>query len=99
MKAFKVISETAAVAKGQRWNNRGYKLVADVWSQDEFYDLVQSLEDKDFFPENDGFVFDGNQNEVYDPNYPESGFDFGDYQYVCIEEKDLSDYMIAALED
>ena len=65
-------------------STHGLEIIDVVKSHEEFYQKVQSLEDSDFFPQDNGVVLRASQNEAYDPQYPNE-FDFGDYRYYLKE--------------
>ena len=55
-------------------------VMAEFETFSEGYEKVASLEDNDFYPQDNGFVLDANGNEVFDPAYNDY-FDFTDYHY------------------
>ena len=61
-------------------STKGYEFIKTVESNEEGYNMVSSIEDADFFPQENGFVLSGSGNEVFDPEHPNT-FDFGDYTY------------------
>lgn len=90
MKAvFKITGEN--VSKYRSIGNKGYEFIQEVSDEKEFYDVIQALEDQDFFPQADGTVLRASENEAFDPDYPEE-FDFVDYRYFLIETDELDEY-------
>lgn len=72
-------------------STKGYEFIKTIESDKDGYDTVARYEDIDFFPQEDGKVFDQNGNEVYDPDYPKD-FDFGDYNYYIADYDSLDQY-------
>jgi hypothetical protein len=75
----------------QTIGNKGVQVLDTVDSLEDLYNKVQTLEDDDFYPQEDGIVLNAAGNEVFDPNYP-NDFDFVDYKYYMVDQEDLDDY-------
>jgi len=75
----------------QSIGNKGVEILDTIESVEDFYNKISNLEDSDFYPQEDGIVLDGSENEVYDPKYPET-FDFTDYTYSIVDGDSLDDY-------
>jgi hypothetical protein len=77
-------------------STKGFEFVGKVNNDKEMYNLVASLEDNDFFPQENGIVLDASGSEVFDPSYPDD-FDFGDYSYVTYDMDSLDEFDYAHL--
>lgn len=75
-------------------STNGYECIGWTDNQQAFYNKVKELEDIDFFEQEDGSVLDQQQNEVYNPNFP-NFFDFGGTEYYLEEVKLLNKEFIA----
>lgn len=94
--------QTGEAVRSYKRSTKGFEAVEEVKDPEDAYNLVSQLEDNDFYPQDDGSVWDANGNEVFDPNYPDT-FDFGDYYYTVIDTDRLDEYhdahKIQALEE
>lgn len=72
-------------------STKGFEFINTIEADEEAYQIVQSYEDTDFFPQEDGTVLRESGSDCYDPKYP-GEFDFGDYRYMVWETSDINDY-------
>lgn len=85
-----VIKKTFENVSSYNRKTDGHEFITTVNSIEEFKSKIESLEDQDYFDQEDGRVLDQDGNEVYDPSSPDS-FDFGDYRYFIIEADSLDE--------
>lgn len=86
-----LIKKTRENVSNYNRSTNGIEVIQVVTGNEQAYSLVSSLEDSDFFPQENGYVLSAAGNEVFDPNYPDC-FDFVDYSYNVENISDLDHY-------